>query len=483
LAVGIILLFIGTSIIPTLAQKIKKSSLPTSKGHWSYVGGNGPGNYTRIQDAIDNSSDRDTIFVFNGTYNENIVIDKAIKLLGDNKNNTIIDGSSGNESIIIIKANEVYIGGFTVRNSSPFYRGIFFRPNCNGVSIIDNIIKNSRGAILLQSSHNTNISRNIIIDNYNNCDIDLINSSDNTICRNVVIHTSGVYPVSISLSANSCNNKIIGNTINKSFYGISVAFSSNYNKIYANSIRNCEWYGIDLYGASYNDVNSNSISDNKWGVFVVWHSDHNNINSNTISNNIYGIRTEETSNSTNNTFYHNNLFNNTINAYVNDGSINNWDNGYPSGGNYWDDYPGMDSFWGENQDINGSDGVGDFSMQIPGGQNQDRYPLIEPYGMTRLSFIPHGGLGISGNIKNVGNTTAFRICWEVTFNGGFVLLGRDTLRLIPKPLVPGEEFTVKSKTILGFGKVTLTMMLWADNAPVIVVKHNGTLLFFFLFIK
>ena len=54
--VGIILLFVGTCIIPVPAQDTEKPSLPTSSGKWLYVGGDGPGNYTRIQDAVDNAS-------------------------------------------------------------------------------------------------------------------------------------------------------------------------------------------------------------------------------------------------------------------------------------------------------------------------------------------------------------------------------------------------------------------------------------------
>jgi hypothetical protein len=72
LAVGLILLLIGTSVFPITAQNIEKSSQPTSRGNWLYVGGSGPGNYTHIQDAINDSSDGDTVFVHSGIYYENI---------------------------------------------------------------------------------------------------------------------------------------------------------------------------------------------------------------------------------------------------------------------------------------------------------------------------------------------------------------------------------------------------------------------------
>ncbi|MBP1662308.1 MAG: hypothetical protein H6P94_557, partial [Thermoplasmatales archaeon] len=62
MAVGPILLFLGACIVPMTAQDAEKS-FSTSSGTWLYVGGSGPGNYTKIQDAIDNASDGDTIFV------------------------------------------------------------------------------------------------------------------------------------------------------------------------------------------------------------------------------------------------------------------------------------------------------------------------------------------------------------------------------------------------------------------------------------
>jgi hypothetical protein len=121
LVVGITLLFLGTTIVPSPAQEIEKSSLPTSSGKWLYVGGHGPGNYTRIQDAIKDSKDGDTIFVFAGTYYENILIQKAINLLGENVNTTtIIDNYSGNSHAMLIRHDNVTIKGFTIKGQSTY---------------------------------------------------------------------------------------------------------------------------------------------------------------------------------------------------------------------------------------------------------------------------------------------------------------------------------------------------------------------------
>ena len=56
-----------------------------------YVDDDGTVEYTSIQDAIDNASDGDTIFVYNGIYEEeSFSINKSINLIGEDKENTII---------------------------------------------------------------------------------------------------------------------------------------------------------------------------------------------------------------------------------------------------------------------------------------------------------------------------------------------------------------------------------------------------------
>ena len=73
--------------------------------------------------------------------------------------------------------------------------------------------------------------------------------------------------------------------------------------------------------------------------------------------------------SSGNMFYHNNFIGNTKHVNVEpSGYINTWDNSYPSGGNYWDNYTGIDA---------NSDGIGDDEHVID-ANNTDRYPLIAP---------------------------------------------------------------------------------------------------------
>ena len=117
LAIIIILICIYT--IPNISGSIIRMNpiYETINGNILYVGGTGPGNYTKIQDAIDNSTEGDTVFVFSGTYYESILIWKSISLVGENKENTILFPGAveqNDNSTIFISADNSSIKGFTI---------------------------------------------------------------------------------------------------------------------------------------------------------------------------------------------------------------------------------------------------------------------------------------------------------------------------------------------------------------------------------
>jgi len=232
---GIVFLFVGTALIPAIAQDTGEV-LPTSRGNWLYVGGNGPGNFTSIQDAIYHATDGDTIFVYNGTYYENLLIDKKIYLLGEDLYNTIIDGYQYEFVIIVIeKSNGTEIKGFTIRNTSVEGYGILINTGHQEITISNNLIRDCFYGI--GSWHNTLLSIN------NN----IINNTESGIILQFTDHSD------------IASNQIINNS-----YGIIIDRSSC-NSFYLNEIKNNEEIGLTLYRSWCNNIERNNFIENGAG--------------------------------------------------------------------------------------------------------------------------------------------------------------------------------------------------------------------------
>jgi len=133
--------------------------------------------------------------------------------------------------------------------------------------------------------------------------------------------------------------------------------------------------GLGLAYSSNCILNNNTAFSNKWRGFYLESSHNNLLTNNTLSsNNQMGLWI---TGSVSNLIYHNYFINNTSQATC-DGNINFWDNGYPSGGNYWSDYSGIDILGGSAQDLPGPDGIGDIPYSTGGGGQVDNYPLMTP---------------------------------------------------------------------------------------------------------
>jgi parallel beta-helix repeat protein len=248
LVVGIILLFTGTCIIPASAQDTEKQS--SSMGNWLYVGGGGPGNYSRIQDAIDNTSDGDTVFVFNGFYQEGGIVVKErkyITIIGEDKNTTIVDG--GQKSWVFQIANidsngvsHIKISRFTIQNASV---GVYIY-NSDYNIINDNIIQNNVLGRLPQG---------IVIGFSNN----------NSIYGNVIRNNEyGIY-----IWKYPKNNKIEQNLIENNSYGIKLVGITENTFISKNTIINNFEYGVCIYYCYYTIVEKNNIYKNHRDAFFV----------------------------------------------------------------------------------------------------------------------------------------------------------------------------------------------------------------------
>ncbi len=264
--------------------------------------------------------------------------------------------------------------------------------------IYHNTIHSHIYGIVLGGSTANKVEKNIIEQNYIHENwvaiYSLKDSRDNTISTNTLTN-NGIGIVMIGTE----NEKIISNLIiNNDWHGIIIGdylgdsdnniisnnhiaengghgiylFNSIGNYISGNTLENCDFNGIFLYFSDDNDVRGNTASNNRYGMRL-WSSNENHITDNTLTDNTLGAQLDH---SVDNQIYHNLFISNTIHAY--DDGDNQWDNGYPLGGNYWDDHTGPDEYKGPEQDIPGSDGIVDVPRNIAGSWMKDRYPVVHP---------------------------------------------------------------------------------------------------------
>lgn len=466
-----ICLLLSIVTLPTSGSVVEKSSIRPFISSILYVGGDGPGNYSRIQDAIDNASDGDTVYVFDNSspYYENIVVNKSIKLIGEDKNTTIIEGDNLGH-VVEITADGITASGFTVQNSgSGEYDAGFGLNYANNTTITDNVITFNTVGIYLKSSFNNIITHNKVKFNIE----------------------SGIF-----LRTSSNNNIISGNNIFRGQQGIYLHYSKN-NTISHNVISDSIYAGIYLRHSNYNIISSNIISEVENAIYLYFDSNYNTISQNTLSlselcginfytrcnNNIISGNTIYNSyeegiwlyDSNNNSFYHNNLINNKIKHATDIQGNNTWDNGYPSGGNYWDDYIGVDS---------DGDGIGDTPYNISEGDAKDRYPLMEPYSMTEPFLVLKitCGFGVKAHIKNIGNETAHDVNWSVTITGGIFGFIDKTIDGSITEIFPGEELIPEINLFIGLGPLVIAATASASNAEVVTMTKNGFILLFLVII-
>ncbi len=340
------------------------------------LGNGSPGNpaedFTSIQDAINASSDGDTIYVYNGTYYENVVVNKTLTLMGEDKNTTIVDGGWSDDPMYI-SSDWVNISGFTVTHGGVnWYDAGIDLDSVEDCRIADNIaIENARG-FRLHYSNRSNLSGNIVIDNWD-YGIYITYSNNNSITGNNVSNSdSGIYLI-------DSNDSTISRNIGwDNGNGIRISYSRNIT-----IELNCIYYswdrGIYLYHSNENRVTDNTVSSSFDGISLV-QSDVNNIINNTVYSNYY--RGLGIGYSNNVTLHHNNIINNKYQAHVQNSLDIFWDDGMGEG-NYWSDYTGVDD--GSGGRIAG-DGVGDTEIPHPfidqgnGYYQLDNYPLVNPVG-------------------------------------------------------------------------------------------------------
>ena len=110
LAISIAILFLGVAVAPSTAIDIvEKTVMPTNRNRTLYVGGNGTGNYTTIQEAINDANSGDTVFVYDDSspYKENVIVNRSINFIGEDKDTTVIDANETGKHAIKITVDNV----------------------------------------------------------------------------------------------------------------------------------------------------------------------------------------------------------------------------------------------------------------------------------------------------------------------------------------------------------------------------------------
>lgn len=333
-----------------------------------------PDDFLTIQEAINNASIGDAIYVRNGTYYEHLWIYKRVLLVGENQNTTIIDGN-GTGTVVSMFSDDVWLSNFTIRNGT-----------------VGLHIEGSRSNILRNNHLRDNDYNFLIVGGtphsveYFIQDIDTSNLIEGNPMYYLVSEKDVEIPEDAGyVAAVQCTNITVRNlNLTKNGTGVLLVYSNNSLVENVHSYNNY-FTGISLLGSSHSIVRHNRVFSNGWRGIVLWYSTaHSNlIYNNTIAKNGWASGIFENGgivlvSSGGNTIYHNNFTYNKIQAEVTYGYTNVWDNGYPAGGNYWSDYTGADLYGGPDQDQLGSDGIGD-SPYVINENNTDNYPLIEFY--------------------------------------------------------------------------------------------------------
>jgi len=423
------------------------------------VNDNGGADYRRIQDAIDNADEGDTIRVYRGTYYESVVVNKKVDLIGNGSANTTIYGNKYDDGVKIT-ADWVNLSGFRVTKSrwgSPSEACIKVESNHNTI-FENNCSNNEHGIYIRRSYHNTLFDNTCMNNDYG---IYLYSSWNNTFINNSCLSNN-----EIGMKFRySFQNVLIYNSYSNNDYGIYL-YSSWNNTFINNSCLSNNEIGMKFRYSTLNVLINNSVLNSDYGINL--HSSWNNtFQYNSITGNRIGIHLN---NSKNNTIHYCEIFGNTeygitttnnISSSIN-ASYNNW--GDPSG-----------PFHPGNNPEGKGDNVTDYVDFYPWlGNEFDSPPVAHIYSISPNPAVE--GQKVSFVAKDTVDSVVERYFWSSSIDGG---LYNDTSSTFSTTrLTPGNHtISLKAQNDLGVWSqevaenLTILPMLSMNQPPVLTILH------------
>jgi len=372
------------------------------------VSGNDLSNHGQEGILLDNSSNNTLI---HNNITSKVWVGFPGITLTNSHNNNLNDNivSSYTKGIKLWYSSNNTLGENSVSNNYDF--GIYLFYSNNNILSGNNVSNNYREGIVLYLSSDNTLVNNTASNNLINFRVEGSQFSDfnnyvdtsNTVDGKPIYYLISVINADYGMETNAgtiylinCDNITIRDvTLTKNRFGVFLWNTTNSKIRNITATNNVN--GIWIERSSNNSFVENIVSlNNYYGGIRLYASSNNTFCGNTVfSNSDYGIYLEYSSN---NKIFHNN-FDNGYQVYCY-GSANIWDDGYPSSGNYWSNYTGVDLHSGSNQDETGSDGVGDTPYEID-ADSLDRYPLIGPFTMFDVGIWN----GVAYNVDVVSNST------------------------------------------------------------------------------
>ena len=268
-----------------------------------------------IQEGVNNATaGYNTVYVYNGTYNEKVIVDKRLSLIGESRESVIVNGpGSGNVFYITTPITKVNISNFSITNGQ--YGIYIYKSSYNKITNC-NVYKNTAHGVYIYTTSTYNIITNCNVYN-NSYGIYIATTSTYNNIVNCNVYNNKNHGIYIYSSSN--NNIKNCNVYNQSNCGLNIYNSPNSNIENSSSHNNLgydtmylEWsgYGIQLYNSGSSTIKNCSFTDNWCGIYL-FKSPNSVLTDNVINSNVHGFVVDG---ATISEFYYSIDFSNTING-------------------------------------------------------------------------------------------------------------------------------------------------------------------------